>query len=140
MALGVPQVMTHAALEGLEAEDGRDAIAASDPGPFADAVVGLLQDPEKRARIAQNGRRFAEAHFDWERNLSSPRRAGPLPRAKGVRSSLERVNLTHRGPRGVAKSVLANLMIPGSVSYARSQRNPRARGAHAMLPVVRRRR
>ncbi len=70
MALGVPQVMTHTALEGLEAEDGRDAVAASEPIAFADAVVALLQAPEERARIARNGRRFAEAHFDWERNLS----------------------------------------------------------------------
>lgn len=70
MALGVPQVMTHAALEGLEAEDGRDAVAASDPAAFADKVVALLESPEERARIARHGRHFAETHFDWERNLS----------------------------------------------------------------------
>jgi sugar transferase (PEP-CTERM/EpsH1 system associated) len=69
MALGVPQVMTHAALEGLEAEDGRDALAASDPAQFADRVVALLESPEERARIAGHGRRFAETHFDWDRNL-----------------------------------------------------------------------
>jgi glycosyltransferase involved in cell wall biosynthesis len=70
MALAVPQVMTRAALEGLEAEDGRHALAASDPARFAEAVVRLLERPEDRQSIAESGRRFAETHFDWARNLT----------------------------------------------------------------------
>ena len=70
MALGVPQVLTHATLEGLEAEAGEHALVASDALGFADAVVSLLQGRDVRQRIAANARQFAETHFDWERNLA----------------------------------------------------------------------
>ena len=87
MALGVPQVMTHAALEGLEAEAGHHALAASDPAGFADAVVRLLEKPEDRRRIAENARRFAELQFDWERNLAvlAELLARPVERGGGAR-------------------------------------------------------
>jgi len=70
MALGVPQVLTHATLEGLEAEAGSHALVASDASAFADAVVCLLQRGDVRRRIAANARQFAETNFDWERNLA----------------------------------------------------------------------
>jgi len=86
MALGVPQVMTHVALEGIEAEDGKHALAASSPESFADAVVSLLERREERQRIARSARRFAEVHFDWERNLTVLEEllTGPSPKGTDV--------------------------------------------------------
>jgi glycosyltransferase involved in cell wall biosynthesis len=32
---------------------------------FADAVIQLLREPERAARLAANARRHAEERFDW---------------------------------------------------------------------------
>lgn len=59
-------VATSVANEGIRAEDGRHLIVADDPQAFAEAVVGLLDDPQARARLAQAGRRFVEENWTWE--------------------------------------------------------------------------
>lgn len=60
MALGVPVVST--AVMGtrdvLHAGDGA-VIAPEEEQPFADAVVALLHEPERRAQLAQSARQYA---------------------------------------------------------------------------------
>ena len=70
MALGVPTVVHSAALAGLGARAGVDVEAAESPADFAEAVLGLLDNPDRRARLATAGRRFVEASCDGDRNLA----------------------------------------------------------------------
>ncbi len=70
MALGLPTVMTSGAAEGVEAQDGRDALVADDPLDFASAVLRLLDNRDERERLSSTARSFVESHCDWERNLT----------------------------------------------------------------------
>jgi len=64
MAAGKAVVSTAVGAEGLEVHDGRDVILADGPARFADAVIGLLQDPERRRRFESAASELA-ARFDW---------------------------------------------------------------------------
>lgn len=65
MAMGLPVVVTPGAHDGIDARAGRELVVEDDPGRFADAVVGLLTMPERRAAIGINAQRFIEAHHSW---------------------------------------------------------------------------
>lgn len=82
MALGLPQVVTAAALGGLDADGGREVLAADRPEDFARAVTSLLDSPAERARISAAGRAFAERRCDWSRILA-PLEEVLLPGATG---------------------------------------------------------
>jgi glycosyltransferase involved in cell wall biosynthesis len=70
MAAGVPAV-------GCAGEDGPEEIAAAgggielvpprDPAALADALDGLLRDPDRRARLAAQARATVLQSFTWER-------------------------------------------------------------------------
>lgn len=90
MALGLPQVVTGAALGGLDADGGRDVLVADSPGDFARAVLTLIDNPAQRARMSAAGRAFAERRCDWARILAPledvllpGRTATPQPFASG---------------------------------------------------------
>jgi glycosyltransferase involved in cell wall biosynthesis len=38
----------------------------NDPNAFADAVVALLLDPARRARLGSAARAYVQTHFDWQ--------------------------------------------------------------------------
>ena len=65
MAMEVPVVTTKVAADGMRFDDGVEVpiLVANDERHFADSVVSLLGDAEKRARLAKEGRRFIEEHF-----------------------------------------------------------------------------
>jgi glycosyltransferase involved in cell wall biosynthesis len=65
MAMEVPVVTTQVAAEGMRFDDGEEVpvLVADDERQFADSVVSLLGDAEKRADLAKDGRRFIEKHF-----------------------------------------------------------------------------
>jgi polysaccharide biosynthesis protein PslH len=56
-ARGVPVVGTPAALAGLEAEDGREALVAGDPAAFAAALARLARESGLAAHLVEEGRR-----------------------------------------------------------------------------------
>lgn len=62
MASGRPVVGTSIGLAGLGVAGGRGARVADRPEEFASAVVEVLQDDATAARLAEEGRRIAEAH------------------------------------------------------------------------------
>lgn len=69
MAMGLPVIGTrHGGIPEL-IEDGVSGVLVPerDADALADAVVRLIQQPEKRAALAQAGRRRIEAEFDIER-------------------------------------------------------------------------
>jgi glycosyltransferase involved in cell wall biosynthesis len=65
LAMARPVVSTTVGAEGLALEAGRQFVAADDPGEFADAVVALLRDPERRLALGDAGRTLVETHYSW---------------------------------------------------------------------------
>lgn len=66
MACGKAVVSTPVGCQGLDLEDGRDLLVRADPEAFADALCGLLADPERRACIGAQARAAAEQRFGWQ--------------------------------------------------------------------------
>ena len=65
LAMAKPVVSTTVGAEGLALEPGRHFVAADDPSDFANAVVGLLRDPQRRKALGEAGRDLVEAHYSW---------------------------------------------------------------------------
>jgi len=63
-ARGVPVVGTPAALAGLEAKDGREALVAREPREFATAIRRLHQEPGLAASLIAEGRRARRERHD----------------------------------------------------------------------------
>jgi glycosyltransferase involved in cell wall biosynthesis len=76
-ARGMPVVTTTVGLEGIEAEPGAEVVVADTPEAFAAATVQLLQDEAFQERLAVNGRRLAEARYDWQAVLHKMNRIYP---------------------------------------------------------------
>lgn len=68
-AAGVPCVASRAGgvADAVNDEVTGLLVPPSDPRAVAHAVLRLLDDPALHARLAHNGRRAVEAHFNWER-------------------------------------------------------------------------
>jgi glycosyltransferase involved in cell wall biosynthesis len=65
MACGAPVVATPRAVGGLQAQVGTDLVVAEEAEAFADAVLGLLADPARRASLSRAGRRYVESEHGW---------------------------------------------------------------------------
>ena len=65
LAMAKPVVSTTVGAEGLGLEDGRHFVAADDPEKFADAVIGLLRNPERQRTLGQAGRDLVETYYSW---------------------------------------------------------------------------
>jgi len=65
MGLGVPLVSTKKGAEGIEYTNGKDILIADTAAEFADTVIELLKDKEKRISISQAARKLAEVKYDW---------------------------------------------------------------------------
>jgi len=68
MACGKAVVLTSQALEGIEAQPGRDLVLADSAAGFAAAVIRLLQSPDRSLEISARG--VMERGYGWEPNLS----------------------------------------------------------------------
>lgn len=66
MASGLAVVATPEALEGIGVRAGTEAVLASNSARFAQAVVRLLADPERRLTIGRRARAFIEREWTWE--------------------------------------------------------------------------
>lgn len=66
MGMGIPVVATTVSNHGLGATPGEQLWVADAPGPFADAVIRVLRQPEEAARIGFAGRQFVTSHYDPE--------------------------------------------------------------------------
>jgi polysaccharide biosynthesis protein PslH len=64
--VGAPAVSTTYSFQGLLAKADRDMIVVDSVNEFAGAVLDLLEQPELRQQIAQNGRCYIEKHHDWK--------------------------------------------------------------------------
>jgi glycosyltransferase involved in cell wall biosynthesis len=64
-AMGKAVVSTTVGAEGLGLEPGEHFVPADDPAAFADAVVSLLRDPDRRRALGRAGRVLVEASYCW---------------------------------------------------------------------------
>ena len=60
IASAIPAVSTT-----LVQESGLALVPPDDPAALAQAVLALLSDPDRQARMAAQGRRFVEQGFNW---------------------------------------------------------------------------
>ena len=65
MAMGKAVVSTTIGAEGLPVTDGADIAIADEPGLFADAVVQLIRERDRRQRMETAARRLVVDHYDW---------------------------------------------------------------------------
>jgi glycosyltransferase involved in cell wall biosynthesis len=67
MAMGKAIVSTSLGAEGLVAVPGRDLLIADEPAAFADAVIDLLEHPDRATRLGVAGRALVEERYAWSR-------------------------------------------------------------------------
>ena len=70
MAVGLPVVCSRIGYEGLHAIPERDLLLADTPDEYAVQIKKLWSDNSLRAELAQNARKYVEAHHDWTAKLA----------------------------------------------------------------------
>jgi glycosyltransferase involved in cell wall biosynthesis len=65
MACGTPVVASSQAVSALQTTDGEDLLVASDAETFAHHILAVLGDRSLAQRLGLAGRRYVEAHHDW---------------------------------------------------------------------------
>ncbi|MEA3009887.1 MAG: hypothetical protein QOJ91_1579 [Sphingomonadales bacterium] len=78
MAMARPVVASPAAFEGIEAEPGRDLLVADGAEAQAEAIAGLLGDPQRAVAMGRAGRRRMEQVYRWDARLA------PLAEIAGI--------------------------------------------------------
>jgi len=69
MAMKVPLVASPVAVAGVALQPGTHAVIAQAPQEFADAVVSLLRDRERRRRLTAAAFELIEQQYSWRANL-----------------------------------------------------------------------
>lgn len=75
LACGCPVVSTSIGAEGLGAVDGEHMLLRDDPQAFADAVLDLLDNPQKGTAMGQAGRAWVVENHAWSHSAALLRRA-----------------------------------------------------------------
>jgi sugar transferase (PEP-CTERM/EpsH1 system associated) len=70
MAVGRPMIATPQALDGIDAEIGRDVLVAANREDFAAAVIDVLAG-DVPANLGAAGRDYVVAHHQWREKLAS---------------------------------------------------------------------
>ncbi|MDR3538050.1 MAG: TIGR03087 family PEP-CTERM/XrtA system glycosyltransferase [Acetobacteraceae bacterium] len=70
MAMGKAVIATPGALEGIEAEPGRDLILAQDATGIAAAACRMIEQPGEAAAIGTAARRLVVERYDWPVRLA----------------------------------------------------------------------
>jgi sugar transferase (PEP-CTERM/EpsH1 system associated) len=65
MAMGKAIVSTTIGAEGLPVTDGKEILIADEPQSFAEAVVSLLNHPERRRQLGSSARGLVECNYKW---------------------------------------------------------------------------
>jgi sugar transferase (PEP-CTERM/EpsH1 system associated) len=66
MAMGTPVVSTPAGCAALAADGSREVLVARDQEALAAAVLRIMTDPALARSLSAAGRRYVEAHHNWE--------------------------------------------------------------------------
>jgi glycosyltransferase involved in cell wall biosynthesis len=65
MACGIPVVTTSKVLSSIKATPGRELMIADGVNEFSQAVLNLLDDPEKQFEIGVEGSDYVQHHHSW---------------------------------------------------------------------------
>jgi glycosyltransferase involved in cell wall biosynthesis len=68
---GLPIVSTTIGAEGIRYRDGENILIADSPEDFSRAVLRVLSEPDLAKTLRQNGRRWVEEHYDWQKVYSA---------------------------------------------------------------------
>lgn len=67
LSVGLPIITTRKGIEGIEIEEGTDAVVVEDVGPeFINAIECLIANPERRQALGERARTLAETEHSWE--------------------------------------------------------------------------
>ncbi|HRE98378.1 MAG TPA: glycosyltransferase, partial [Flavobacteriales bacterium] len=66
MSMGIPCVTSTLANNALGAEPGRQILIGDSPTEIADLVAKLLNDKDRAAAIAEEGKSFVHSRYNWE--------------------------------------------------------------------------
>ena len=66
MACAAPVVASPQAVSALDVVPDRDLILARGAQEFAGAILGLLENPQRRGELGTAGRRYVETHHHWD--------------------------------------------------------------------------
>lgn len=69
MACGIPVITTEFGNGGINAKHGKDLIISNNPSEFANEVIELLKNENKRLYLKQNARILVEKNFSWEAQI-----------------------------------------------------------------------
>jgi glycosyltransferase involved in cell wall biosynthesis len=69
MAMGVPVIASGVAARGVDAVVGEHLLQADTPDQLYDTIIGLLDRPNQRARLAAAARQRVGSHHDWPRAM-----------------------------------------------------------------------
>lgn len=75
LASGIPSVLSPIAAEGIGIRDGLEALIATTPQAWAEAIVELYDDPQRWAEVSAAGRRYVEETHSFARGRETLRRA-----------------------------------------------------------------
>lgn len=75
LSRGKAVVSTRTGVEGVELRGDTDLMLADSPEQFAAACTALLNDREKRRRLAESGRARAIERYHWDRSVEAAERA-----------------------------------------------------------------
>jgi glycosyltransferase involved in cell wall biosynthesis len=70
MACGTPVVTTSHAIQSLAVKKDRDICVADNPGAFAQTILDLFADPEKRMQLGEAGYHYVQRNHNWT-NISA---------------------------------------------------------------------
>jgi len=65
MACATPVIASQQAVSALGVEAGKDIVVADDSLDFANKVISLLDERERRESVGRAGRQFVERNHDW---------------------------------------------------------------------------
>jgi glycosyltransferase involved in cell wall biosynthesis len=66
MGMGVPVISTTIGAEGIEYTDDKEIIIADKENDFANKIIALLKDKNKRERLSIEARNLAVLKYDWD--------------------------------------------------------------------------
>ncbi|MFH2070908.1 MAG: glycosyltransferase family 4 protein [Elusimicrobiota bacterium] len=70
LAFGLPVVATRNACEGIEVENNHNIVFAETPLAFANAVIELLNNSQKRIMLGKNSGKLIEEKYQWKHIVS----------------------------------------------------------------------
>ena len=66
MSMGRAVVSTSVGIEGLRCEDGKHLMVADDAPRFAEAILALFKDPDRRSGLENDAKRWVRENYEWD--------------------------------------------------------------------------